>query len=103
MAGLIEACLQRNAKARPTAKQIFETLQELLARPASKLPPVMETGESKVETGTTHTVDSTVKTGTTHTAESTVKTDTTEGASVLVPQLAEFAGLALASSFTLQV
>ena len=81
MAGLIEACLQRNAKARPTAKQIFDTLQELLARAASKLPPLVETGESKAETGTTATVESKVKTG------------TTEGATELEQPSAEDAGL----------
>ena len=48
IADLIEACLQRDSRARPTAKEIFDTLQELLARPQSKMPPLME---SKAETG----------------------------------------------------
>ena len=53
VADLIEACLQRNAKARPTAKEIFDTLQVLLARPQSKMPPLLESVESKAETGVT--------------------------------------------------
>ena len=53
VAGLIEACLRRSATARPTAKVIFDTLHLLLARPASKLPPLVESAESKVETGAT--------------------------------------------------
>ena len=48
IADLIEACLQRDASARPTAKEIFDTLQLLLVRPASSMPPLLE---SKAETG----------------------------------------------------
>ena len=53
IAALIEACLQRNAKARPTAKQIFDFLLDVLSRPQSNLPPLLETTETqKAETPT---------------------------------------------------
>ena len=54
IAALIEACLQRNVKARPTAKQIFDFLLDVLSRPQSNLPPLLETTETqKAETPTT--------------------------------------------------
>ena len=47
VAALIEACLQRNAKARPTAKQIFDFLRDVLSKPQSNLPPLLETCSSQ--------------------------------------------------------
>ena len=44
-ADLIERCLQRGPKARPTAKELFEALQSLLMLPGATLPPVLESAE----------------------------------------------------------
>lgn len=48
VADLIKNCLQRSPRARPSAKEIFEILQSLLATPGASLPPVLESHEARL-------------------------------------------------------